>query len=67
MLSQTHNGTNILCYKQQSSVSNFETPVGVVLMEECSKMYTVPSRSKTSNIFAIDLLHRTVKLQTDKE
>ena len=68
VLSQTEeNGTNLLYYKQQSTFDNCEPPSGVLLMEDCKKLYTIPSHPRSKNIFAADFSYMTVLFYPENE
>lgn len=67
ILSQTADGVHLLYYNKQSSFTNCEAPCGVVLMQGCNKLYTIPNHSKSRNVFAVELSNRTIQFYTDSE
>ncbi len=67
VLSQTPDGVHLVNYKHQSSYANCEPPVGVVFMERCQALYTIPSHSKSKNTFSLSFPNRNILLYPDKE
>ena len=66
VLSETADGIHLLYYKHHHSFTNCEAPVGVVLMEDCQKLYTIPNHSKSSHVFAVAFPHRIIMFHPDK-
>ena len=67
VLSQTADGVHLLYYKHQASFASCESPCGVVLMEGCSTLYTIPSHSKSRNTFSVSFPNRNIFFYPDKE
>ena len=66
VLSQTPNGIHLLLYKDQSSFSNLQSPCTVLGLENCLKLSSLPTHSKSENAFTITLDKRDLLFYTDK-
>ncbi len=66
VLSRTPDGVHLVNYKHQGSYANCEPPVGVVFMERCHALYTIPSHSKSKNTFSLSFPNTNILLYPDK-
>lgn len=67
VLCRTQDGVSIFYYNKQSSYTNLDVPIGILFVEECRKIFTIPSHPKSRSVFAIDFPYKTVHMYPEKE